>query len=217
MMRQALLMRPMSRLIQPAILLAALSLATGCISGRVGGSTPMDVVIDDLRKENLALTHRIQELEKTLANRQAHISTLEQQLKGAQPVAGADVPRAVAISFDRFSGAVDTNSDKRDDLIRIYVKPSDQQGRFLPVSGMASVQAVAIRPQKEPVLIAKAELTLAQWNDAFRSGITGTHYTLELPLPESMPKGVKELTVQVTLVDGATGAELSHQAVMPVR
>ncbi len=218
MTRKAWFHRPLSCLLLPALMVAGLlSAAPGCIAGRIGGSTDLDTVIDDLRKENLALTRQVAELEQALQDRQAHIGTLEQQLRGAQPVEGADVPRAVAISFDRFSGAVDTNSDTRDAVIRLYVRPRDQQGRFLPVSGTASLQAVAIRPQQEPVVVARQQLTTAQWDGAYRSGVTGTHYTLELPLPASLPRGVKELTVQVTLTDGATGVELSHQSVMAVR
>lgn len=194
----------------------ALSLP-GCISGRVGGSTAPDVVIDELRQSNLDLQRQIAELNQKLEDRQAQIQTLNQQVQGAQAVAGVDVPRAVAIRFDRYSGGVDTNNDGRDDVLRLYVKPHDQQGRQIPVAGTASVQAVAIVPDKQPEQVAQRSYALQEWEASYRSGITGTHYTLELPLPEKMVEGIKELTVHVTVVDGATGAKLSHQAVLMIR
>lgn len=214
---KASLPRPISRLLLCASMMASLTILPGCFSGRIGGSTELDQVIDELRQDNLALRRQVAELEQTLAGRQAYIEVLGQQLKGSQPVEGAQVPKAVSIEFDRFSGAVDTNGDKADDLLRVYVRPRDQRGRFLPVAGSASVQAVAIRQGQDPLVIASAVLTADQWEDAYRSGVTGTHYTLELPLPEKLPRGVRELTVQVVLIDGATGVELSHQAVMSAR
>lgn len=205
------------RVALPVMMAAGLSVLPGCIKGRIGGTMEADAVINELRQSNLDLQRQVQELQKTLEDRLAHIDTLNQQLKGAQPVAGTDVPRAVAISFDRFSGAVDTDGDQRDDLLRLYVKPHDQRGRLIPVAGVASIQVVAIRPRQEPVQVARLEVDAAQWEQAYRSGITGTHYTLELPLPRPLPAKVSELTVQVVVTDGATGAELSHQAIVPVK
>jgi len=209
--------RPVSRWLLAASLLASLTVLPGCISGRIGGSTELDQVIDELRQDNLALRRQVTELEQTLADRQAYIEVLNQQLKGSQPVEGAQVPKAVGIEFDRFSGVVDTNGDQAADVLRVYVRPRDQKGRFLPVAGAASVQVVSIRSGQDPLTIASANYSAQQWEEAYRSGVTGTHYTLELPLPEKMPKGVRDLTVLVVLTDGATGAELSHQAVMSLR
>lgn len=204
---------------------AALVLCTmsGCISGRVGGSMEPDEVINELRQDNIALKEEVATLQKNIETRMLEIETLEQQVKGARPMAEVAPSRVVEIKFDRYSSAIDSDGDKRDDMIRLYIKPIDQEGRFTPASGKASVQAVVLRTDREPLPLAQLDVNPDMWNKAYRTGAWGTHFTLELPLTgtdstalNTLKKGIHQITVMVTFTDAATGARVSHQAVYPV-
>jgi hypothetical protein len=45
--------------------------------------------------------------------------------------------------------------------------------------------------------------------------LTGTHYTLEVPVRPPPPAGVNEVSVQITFTDAASGATITRQ--QPVR
>lgn len=173
---------------------------------------------DRLRKENLELRQEVDRLRGQIDLRLAELEAMKQQVPPDQrpKLEGAEVPRVVALTFDRFSGAIDTNNDGRPDLLRLYVKTVDQKGRFLPAAGRAAVQVVAIRTGQEPVTLAEKTFEPADFEAAFRSGLTGTHYTLEVPLNTPPPADVKELTVQATFTDAQTGASMNKQQTVAV-
>lgn len=197
---------------------------TGCINGRLGGSQPPDLVIDELRTDNIALKAQLVTLQKNIDARLAEIDTLQQQVAGAQPLAGVDAPRVVKLEFGRYSSAVDRDGDKRDDIIRLYLKTMDQHGRFMPASGKATVQAVLLRPNKEPLTVMTVEVDPQAWDKSYRTGMTGTHFSLELPMSgtdsaalNTLKKGVHDITVMVSFTDAATGATLNLQGMYAVR
>jgi len=192
----------------------------GCSgTARIGGSTPTDEVIDELRVENDELREEVAALQERIALRLAEIEALEQKrgpVAPASAVDGAEAPRLAALRFDRYSGAVDTDGDAVDDLIRVYVRPFDQDGRFLPVAGRAVLQAVVIEPGREPAELASRTFTPAEFKAAYRSSFTGTHYTLELPLPADLDPSLTAVTLKLTFTDAATGVTLSRQAEMRI-
>lgn len=216
--------RRLSKLLK-VICMAGLFLTTsGCISGRLGGSQPPDVVINDLRDNNNALQKEVAALQKNIDQRLAEIETLQQQVQGAMPLAGVTAARVVKLGFGRYSSAVDTDGDKRDDLIKLYVQPMDQQGRFLPATGEATIQAILLRADNQPLPLGQVALSPQAWDKAYRTGLTGTHFSVELPLAgtdstalNTLKKGVHQITVVVKFTDAATGASISHQAVYAVR
>ena len=80
---------------------------------------------DKLRSENLSLRHKVEKLEKDLVLRLAQVQTLENQLDASVAIEGVDasqVPQLVAVTFGRFTGAVDTSENGSHDLIRVYLK-----------------------------------------------------------------------------------------------
>lgn len=197
---------------------------TGCISGRLGGSQPPDVVINELRDDNIALKEQVASLQKNIDARLAEIDTLRQQVDGARPLQGVDAPRVVKLEFGRYSSAVDRDGDKRDDVIRLYLKTMDQQGRFLPASGKATLQAVLLRAGKEPLTLATVEIDPQAWDKSYRTGLTGTHFSLELPLTgtdstalNTLKKGPHDITVMISFTDAATGATLNLQGTYTAR
>ncbi len=182
--------------------LVALATLTGCKSDFSNSS-------DRLRKENLELQNQVNILTKNIELRLAEVKTLEEQI-GAQrsKIPGAEVPRLVKISFGRYSGLIDTNRDKLADTLRFYVVFEDQQGRFLPSAGKAVIQVVDIRPGQPPKTLAEADFDPKAVDQAYRSGITGTHYTFDVPVPSALNESIRTATVKMTFTEATTGVDI---------
>ncbi len=190
--------------------------AIGCKSARIGGTAGPDKVIDELRQENAQLQRDVERLNRQIEVRLAELEALRAD-KGvpAPDAGGAAVPRLHEVRIAGFSGAVDSDGDGRDDLIRLYVVTRDQHGRTLPIEGRAVVQAVHLAPERDPAVVASRTFEPDEFRAQYRSGFAGTHYTLELQLPTSEPPSPVELTIHVTVTDAATGIALTDQK--PIR
>jgi hypothetical protein len=194
---------------RPVLLLLLLTLSgAGCVA-RLGGKPN---AADQVRRENLQLKKLVEDLKRNLELRTGELASLRQQLDwGPHPMPGAESPALAKIAFGRYCGAVDTDGNEGDDQIRVYVHTLDQRGRMLPVAGRATLQAVLIEPGAAPSLIAERRFDPSQWDAAYRSGLAGTHYTLELPLPETLPRGGVEATLKLSFTQADTGAQFSAQ------
>lgn len=188
------------------ILLAALA-ASGC------GPRNFENDNDRLRAEVLDLQRQVEQLQEKSALRTAELQALRQRAEGdAQPLEGVTPPSLAAVKLDRYTGVVDVDNDGSDDTVRVYVKPVDGEGRFLVSVGRATVQVVAIREGQPPRTIVERTFTPAEFDAAYRSSFTGTHYTLELQLPSPLPDdAVGPATIQLTFTDPA-GATFTEQA-----
>lgn len=198
------------------VAMGAAMLCAGVLAGCQIGPRNFLNENDRLREENLKLSREVEKLQAQLELRVGEIATLRQQSQAAttQPaLEGAQPPVLAKLVIGRLSGPVDTDGDGRNDLIRVYLSPLDQQGRLLPTAGAAQLQAVAIPAEGEPFVVADRQYDAKAFDAAWRSNFTGSHYTLELPLPSQPPQGVSELTVKVTLTEATTGATLSVQRV----
>lgn len=203
--------RPTSHPVYPVILSALfVLLLAGC------GTKNFLNDNDTLRAENMKLKQQVDELNKQMDLRLGEIETLRAASAGERAIKEADPPVLAKIAFARYTGAVDTNDDGRDDLIRVYLTPLDQQGRMLPVAGEAKIQAAALMDNAPPALLASRTYSPDQFDKAYRSNFTGTHYTLELPLPESMDPTITSATVKVTFTEAVTGRELSHEQIVTI-
>jgi len=162
---------------------------------------------DRLRRANQQLEADVRELEQELARREAETRRLAEQFEDAgRP--SADTPRATRIEFGRYTGPIDTDDDGRDDTVRVYVQPLDQQGRFIPVRAEARLRLVALPPDEDPYVVEDRNWSADEFAQCYRSGLTGTHYTLESPLdpPEDAPE---RMLIVVDLHDQSTGVTLT--------
>ena len=193
-----------------AVLVTAAAFLTAC-----GSTSKATKANNDLRERNLALEREVEAMREELALRVDEIDTLEQRIDTQAKVTGAKLPAATRIRIAGLSGAVDEDGDGIDDVVRLYVRPTDQQGRFLVVAGRLVAQVVMIAPDGARELV-RTTLEPDAFDKAYRSGITGTHYAVELKLPSPLPDGLAEVTAKVTFTDAATGAQLSDQKAMSV-
>jgi len=205
-----------SRLALTAPLIIAIALFTAC------HSQPRNFLNenDELRAKNLELGQHVQQLEQRIDQQLAQIDALQQRVGGAAALEGvdpADLPTLTAIRFGRYSGALDTDGDGADDTLRLYLKTVDQRGRFMTAAGRALVQVAIIEPDQPPKLLGEATFPPDQFDAAYRSNFTGTHYTLEMPLPTPLPEKLGDVTVKVHFTDAATGVTVTAQLPVPLR
>jgi len=172
---------------------------------------------DKLREQNLKLTQQVDELNKQLELRLGEIQTLRAQTAGQRAIQDADPPMLARIAFERYSAAIDTNGDGRDDLVRIYLTPLDHLGRLLPVAGRLKLQAVTIQDDAPPALLASRTYEPDEFDAAYRANFTGYHYTVELPLPESLDPAVTSATVKASFTEAVTGVVLTEEKIVKIK
>jgi hypothetical protein len=203
------------RWLSRACLLWFASVALGC---QAGGATFL-TEDDDIRRENLEMRRQAERSAEQIKLLTNQIKSLEQRVENRPRIAGVaatEVPRVTEVRFDRYSGLIDTNNDGVDDAVRIYLLTLDQQGRFMPAIGRVAVQVVAVQAEESVLVIAQQTIEPDPFDQAYRSGITGSHYTLEFPLTASAPDGVKQVTVTLDFTDADTGAVLNCEKLLPV-
>jgi hypothetical protein len=172
--------------------------------------------------ENDRLRSRVVELEDELTDARGSLAELRAELATLAAAAGdlpedirANTPHVVTISIGRLSHARDDDGDGRADRLIIYVNPADGRDRFVQCVGELTAHAALLPAQGEAATIARVTLAPAELRDAYRSGVTGTHYTIELPI--ALPADIGPIAacdVRVGYVDGRTGRRCeAHRSV----
>lgn len=189
-----------------ALILLATLLIFGC------GSRNFTNENDRLRAENLQLKQQIKESESKLNLRIGEIKSLRQRIdRSDAAIQGANLPILTKLKFDRYTSALDRDGDGVDDVIRIYLRTLDQHGRFMPVAALVVVQSVVIQQYEPPFLLAERTLQPEQFDTCYRTSWTGTHYTLELELPNPLPAGIQNATTKISLTEAISGIQLTAQ------
>ncbi|QDU72714.1 hypothetical protein [Mucisphaera calidilacus] len=187
------------------ILLAAALAVTGCSASRENSK---------LRRERAERQDTIAKLTADLEAREAEIDALRQQLGRASKVEGIDLPILTSLRLGRLSGLVDTDGDGTRDLLRLYVTPRDDRGRFRAFSGTARLTAVDMTAQDAPRVIIETDFDGPAVDNAYRSGFAGTHYTFETPIDTT---DLQQLTVSLVVTDAESGIQLNLTETYPVR
>lgn len=172
---------------------------------------------DKLREQNLKLARQVEELNKQMELRLGEIETLRTQSAGERAIKEADPPVLAKIAFERYTAVIDTDGDGKDDLVRIYLTPLDHKGRLLPVAGRLKVQAVTLQDDAPPALLAQRTYEPDEFDNAYRANFTGYHYTIELPLPESLDPAITSATLKATFTEAVTGAEYSEEKIVKIK
>lgn len=165
---------------------------------------------DRLRAENFDLTEKVQKLSTDLASTRKALE-IEQHRTTPQLPPGITRPVTASVEIGSFSGGIDTDNDRRDDALRLYVKTYDAQNNFLPTIGSAKLTAAYVPAGKPAVTVATAEISAKDFQAAYRSGVAGTHYTFTIPITAAVPADVKELIVSVAVTDLLTGGKIEAQ------
>lgn len=185
---------------------------TGC-TARVGGDgQSLSQHNDELRRDNLELRQQIDSTQAQLALLESELRGYRDERSAGHAMPGIVKPVFSAVELGRYSGPVDSDGDGLDDELRLYVKPTDQMGRTLVVPGRATVRLLRI-DSESPEVLAEQSWEPAAWDDAHRSGFTGDHYSLALPLPADRFADLDSLTVTVEIAEATRGTVRGTQAV----
>ncbi|MEM1447179.1 MAG: hypothetical protein AAGF84_14055 [Planctomycetota bacterium] len=198
------------------LLVATGLMSLSACSARIGGDgRSLSEHNDELRHDNQALRQQIDETQEKLALLESELRVYRHDTDPARAIPDAVTPVFSAVEFGRYSGPIDNDRDGFDDEVRLYVKPTDQQGRTLVVPGRAVVQLLDVTGD-EPAVLAERTWEPGEWDEAHRSGFTGDHFTLVLPLPDDLRPGLDTLNVVLELTEANRGTVRRAQAVYPL-
>ena len=186
------------RLMTPTFALAMISLS-GCGSSLT--SDEADALrrkVLDLEKMNLQMSLRTTELEAELKRQSAGLDSLPVEIR-------ENTPRVARLTIGRLSHARDDDDDGRSETLLIYVDPEDGFGRFVQLVGTLTVHAAILPADRDAITIGRFTLKPGPLRAAYRSGFSGMHYTIELPIQLSPENSGQTCLVRVIFKDGLTG------------
>lgn len=158
----------------------------------------------ELRKENEQLRQRETELTIELEQESGLSNALPLEIRKS-------TPHIASISIGTRSHIRDEDDDGIPDRILVYVNPSDGFGRFIQMVGSLSVHAIVLPPDADAITIGRLTLEPFELRAAYRSGITGTHYTIELPIDHLPLPSESTCLVRILFADGLTGLQRSAE------
>lgn len=179
----------------------------------------------NFENENDTLRARVAELEPALAEAEkraaaaekALAAEIEKQRAELPPLPEGVLPSLLAgVEFVSYTRGIDTDKDGRDDAARLYVNTYDTRDRFTQVAATAKVTLSATRAGESAVTLTTKEFDCREFDATYRTGFTGTHYTLIVPFQTPPPAGVTEITVSLELTDLLTGATHKTEKLIPV-
>lgn len=178
----------------------------------------------DFSTENDTLRTQIMDLQGRVDQLQRRNRELESELQAASTVSDSlpaevrqAIPHPVELSIGRLSHARDSNQDSTVDELLIYLQPRDGMGRMVPLVGELAVNAAILPAQGDAATIGRVTLNPLQLRDAYRAGITGTHYTVQVPVKLPPDLRESEAIVRAIFTDGQTGQTLTAQRSIPLQ
>jgi len=195
----------------------------GC---RVGGySTP--------EKENERLRAQVNSLQAQIGSVTSERDELKVKLENATQLgeAAEALPIAVEIEIDALSALAPVDRSKPATSATIRLTPLDGRHRFVPVTGAVTIRIVresaAPPPATKsapstipPTILGERTITAEQLRDAFRSGVWGSHYSVEVPFSEPLARPLtpgEQVTVSLDLKESWSKRELHAQRVIEPR
>ncbi len=185
----------------------------------------------DYRTVNDELRAQLMELEREVIRLVRENQELQGQVRRATATealpegAAAQIPQVAELVFARFSHARDTTGDGLPDELRIYLHTLDGRGKFVQATGELTLDALLLPtdPSVEPIPIGHVSLDAQSLRESLRSGFTGMHYTVRVPL--TLPDDASDFTssgpvrmfVRAALIDVVTGLQHTADRTLDVR
>lgn len=174
---------------------------------------------DSRRRANAELRTTIHQLQQELGETRLQVSELESQLREKADLEGGDAqlrantPRVAAITLSSLSGM--RREDDGVPTIELYVSATDGRGRPLQLVGTLDAVVRYLPVKGEERVLGRASLGMPEVRDAWRRGLGGVSYLVEIPLDQPIPASAKTLHAQVTHTDART--DVAHEASGPIR
>lgn len=160
---------------------------------------------DDLRRGRTALTDRVEALESEIAELRIKLSEerrTREGLVGSEPLEA--LPRVTSLSLGRLTGF------GRDGDLSVYITPRDGRGRFVQVVGTLRVRATHVPEagsDRTPTVMVEDVLPPLAVRDAYRSGLGGLAYVVDLGTPSIAGIESGSILIEATLDDAVTGEQ----------
>jgi hypothetical protein len=191
----------------PRPILAVNSLLLTGLLGLAGGcESKVSTANDDLRARVLELEQSNEQLRRREAELLAELEVESRRPDSLSPEIRASVPHVADIAIGRLSHARDSDDDGVPDRLTLYVDPADGLGRFTQMVGTLSAHAVFVPADADAITIGRVTLGPAGLREAYRSSLTGAHYTVELTVAVDAAQALEPCLVRVRFEDGLTGA-----------
>ena len=158
----------------------------------------------DLQQQVESLTSRTSELESALAAATASPDQISEAIR-------ANLPYVAEISLSRLSFARDDDGDGQVDAVVLYVQPEDGLGRFTQMTGLVSAHVAILPAGADAITLGRIELDPGALRQAYRSSVTGTHYTIVVPVRTNSASSTAEAIARVQYTDGLSGRVLSAE------
>jgi hypothetical protein len=188
--------------------LALLVSLAGCQQDFASEGDALRRQVLELQADNERLGVRVSELEAALDRAERRPDEWRADVRAA-------APHVADIELHRLCHVDDTDGDGRPDLLRVYVQPTDGRGRFVQLAGDLTVRADVLGEGATSLEVASATLDPLELRDAYRSGVLGTHYTIECPL--EWPAEPQDLFVRAVYTDGRTARKYATERTVTVQ
>jgi hypothetical protein len=189
--------------------LVAAALAAALAAAAAGCSSAPDAANIVLRKQNQQLTDQVAQLQRDNAG-------LEAQVQAIQSKPGSTIPQlpqsrldqlftTCGLQFGSLTGGYSDNSTGPDQMVKVYVVPTDQQGEPIKAAGSFTVDLLDL---------AEPNPRLGEWNfsiDQAKADWFGRFflYTYVLDCPWQIPPRHAKLMLRVQFTDALTGRQFT--------
>ncbi len=191
-----------------ATLLTLAAFLSACSSARISKEN------DRLREENQSLKVQVETLSATNAELNAKLRELAEKPSAPMDAdAFAALPRVATIEIANLTGFYPGDREKPATAIHIYLRPLDGRQRFTQAVGTISAEAflftaevgAAEQSNATPRAQLARRLSPIDVREAYRSGLTGTHYEIDLPLDAPLKDRNFTILVRAEFTDALTG------------
>lgn len=185
--------RTQARLTPAAV--AASLLIGGCT---IGGSSTVSIQNDELRRKVAEQQRQIESL--AAARDELSVKLLAKARDaGADPEAVAATPAVSRLEIDALSTLLPPEGKAPVTGVRVHLRTLDGRQRFTQAVGVMTVELL----DASGTTVASNRVGPAALRDAYRSSVTGTHYTIETPV--AAPAAGTTFTLRVRFEDALTG------------
>lgn len=195
----------MSRFLAVLLFVIIAALTLPACSVRLGGSKSLDKTLADLRTENKQLRDQLTQAQGQIKELLAADAVLAAPASEAGSSPSPFTPEELALAMPRvvtlaFAGSagIDRRNPQAPRLV-MDVETLDGRNRFVQVVGRLRITAAqGAAPAARPL----ADITLrpVELREAFRSGILGTRYAVEVPLPADALANSSAIRVEAALL-----------------
>lgn len=187
-----------ARLAPAAACIAALLWLGGCT---IGGSSTASAQNDELRRKVAEQQRQIESLAAARDELQTKLAAKALDA-GADPEVAAATPVVSVLEIDSLSTLLPLEAKGPATGLRVHVRTLDGRRRFTQAVGVMTVEL----KDGADATLAAGRVGPAALRDAYRSSVTGTHYTIETSLAN--PAAGTTFTLTVRFEDALTGRRL---------